>query len=220
MKSLYLLFICLTNLTLFSQDIELVGGINKNNFFDFNTDEGHYKSSYTSGLGYSVGIGIEDIKLDSLKLRFTLSLDKYSGQLNVSDGGLGGGNTTKAEIDKSVISLGFFPLNLKIMNRIDLNFGFEFSRLIHEFIKGTASGWSISNPSWSYDLSEKYTRYSSLTNFGLKGRIAYDISLSDILVISPQYSFYYGLLNEFDEFPKETKSMRQYICIGVQMKLN
>lgn len=219
MKKLFIILISFSSLSLFSQNIEIIGGLNKNSFYDFNKNEGHFTSTYSSGFGYSARIAIENIKADWLTLRFTLSYEKYSGEIEASDGGLGGGFTTVAEIDKSIISLGIFPLNFKIKNKIDLNFGMEISRLINENFEGTNSGWIMEQPDWSYDLNNKYERFNSLTYFGLRGRVAYDFNLSNTFVISPQYSYYLGLSNEFDEFPKATKSMRHYFCIGIEKKL-
>jgi len=212
-----LLFLC--SFTAFSQNIEIIGGLNKNNFFDFKQNEGHFSSSYDSDYGYTIRIGIENIKVDKLILRFILSYCKYGGELTASDGGLGGGYTTKARIDKSVISIGVFPINFKIIDRIDLNFGFELSGLISDDFRGTSSGWLMGRSEWSYDLNDKYNRFSSKTYFGLRGRIAYDFYFTNILTISPQYSYYFGLSNEFYEFPKVTKSMRHYFCIGLQIKI-
>lgn len=209
----------LSNLSAFSQNIELMGGLNSNNFFDIKKNEGHYNSSYNSDYGYEIMIGAESRNDGSLTYRITLGFEKYGGELTASDGALGGGYTTNAKVDKSVFSLGLYPLNFRIKNKIDLNVGLEFSGLIHEKVDGTSSGWSIGSPQWSYDLNEKYERYSSNTYFGIRCRIAYDFNISDKMVISPQYSYYFGLLNEFDEFPETTKSMRHYFCIGLERKI-
>jgi len=219
MKKIFFVLILLSSLTAFSQDIELIGGLNKNDFFDFQQNEGHFSSSYNYAYGYAIKLGVENIKVDWLTLRFTLGYDKYGGELAARDGGLGGGYTTDAKIDKSVISLGVFPINFKIFDRIDLNFGFEFSGLVSENYSGTSSGWQMGVPNWSYDLNDKYDKFSSKTYFGLCGRIAYDFNISDKMAISPQYSYYFGLSNEFDEFPEATKSMRHYFCIGLQRKI-
>ncbi len=113
MKNLILILICLSSLKLFSQSIEVVGGLNKNVFFDYWDGEARFNSSYTSELGFVGRIGL-DIKLDWLKTRFTLSFDKYSGKLIASDGGQAGSHTTIADIDKSIISFGFFPINFNV----------------------------------------------------------------------------------------------------------
>lgn len=209
----------LNSLTVFSQSIELIGGVNRNNFFTYQEETAHFSSSYTPGYGYTIQIAIENVKVDWITARFTLSVDKYGGELDATDGGLGGAWTTKAKIDKSIFSLGVFPFNFKIANRIDLNLGFEVSGLIHETFRGTKSGWQMGQSYWSYDLNDKYDRYSSNLYFGLNGRVAYDFNIYDKWAISPQYSYYYGLMDEFVEFPKKTRSMRHYFCIGLQRKI-
>lgn len=167
--------------------------------------------------------GIDGFNLEGMKLRLTISYDKYGGKLEAYNGGLGGGGTTTAEIDKSVLSMGIFPLNFKIKKRLDINVGFELSVLLAESFSGTRWGWMMGQPpdggSYSYDLAESYDRYSEALYFGLKGRIAYDFKISDTFVISPQYAFYLGLSKEFREFPYETKSMRHYFCIGFEKRI-
>ena len=83
-------------------------------------------------------------------------------------------------------------------------------------MNGTSKGSTINQPNWSYNLDDKYNKYSSLTYFGLQGRIAYDFNLSKSIVISPQYLYYFGISDEFIEFPKETKSIRHYFCVGIK----
>lgn len=215
-KKIFIGFFLLNSLTLFSQNIEIVGGLNKNLFFNFRQRKGHYNSSYKSDYGNTFRVGIENIKIYDVNMRFTLGYDNYSGKIRVSDGGLSGGYSTNTTVEKSIISFGVFPINFKILNKIDLNFGFEFAGLIYKNLTGKSSMWSIGKPDRNYDLNKNY---SAKTYFGLRGRIAYDFNISDKLIISPQYSYYFGLSNEFDKFPKTTKSMRHYFCIGFQKSL-
>jgi hypothetical protein len=88
------------HLTIYCQNIELMGSVNKNDFYNFNRNLGHFRSSYTSGFGYSVKIGIENIKIDWMKLRLTLNYDSYNGELKASDGGLAGDYTVEAKVKK------------------------------------------------------------------------------------------------------------------------
>ncbi|MFO7789396.1 MAG: hypothetical protein R6V32_02400 [Bacteroidales bacterium] len=195
--------------------IELHAGVCKNYFHDYIPNDGHYQTEYTpTGIGYSFGIGIENIKVDELRMRFTLSYNKYSGDIDASDGMIGSGYVTDANINKSVISIGVYPLNFKILKTIDLNFGFEISGLVYENNIGDIYAWSMEQP-YIYT----YDRFSSLAHFGFQSRIAYDINIAENLLISPQYAFYYGISSEFKEFPKATKSMRHYFCIGLQRTL-
>jgi len=219
MKKFLTILILISVTNSFGQKIELFGGTNNNIFHDYKNNEGQFSSSYKSDWGYTVGAGLDSIKIDWLTLRFTLQFDKYGGKLNASDGGLGGANTTVATINKSIISLGIFPINFRFFKRIDLNFGLIISKLIGETYSGTSSGWTMNQPNWSYNLQDKYNRYSSSTYFGFQGRIAYDFKISKSIWITPQYLYYFGLSNEFVEFPEETKSIRHYICIGIKYKI-
>lgn len=220
MKILGSLLIILISTNLFSQDLQLFGGLNYNKFYEFpNRNEGHYRSSYNSAYGFTCGVSVDNIKYERLKHRFSLQFDVYSGHLVASDGGLGGGYTTEATIRKSVLSLGIFPLNAVIAKKIDLNFGVLLTALLSENTRGTISGWSMGNPNYDYNINERYNKYSSSLYAGLQGRIAYNLRLKNGLTLTPQYLYYFGLSHEFDEFPDRTKSQRHYICIGIKKKL-
>jgi hypothetical protein len=205
--------------SLFSQNIELIGGLNNNNFYYSNKDDHYITSNYSPGYGYTIKIGIDDIKLEWLRLRFTLGYDNYNGKLEEDYYGLSASYLTIAEIEKSIISLGIFPINFKIKNKLDINLGFEISRLVYEKFEGTRSGWALSEAYFNYDLKEKYDKFSSSKYTGLIARVAYDLNLTKNIIISPQYSFYYGISNEFVEVFTGTKSMRHMICIGIEKKL-
>lgn len=213
---LIIVFVGCTSMQSFSQNIELYGGLTRNDFYDFSPG---YESKYTSDLGYFFELGIEYISVDWLRLRLTLGYDKYGGNVEAIEGSPGGYKNIDFTIDKSIISFGIFPVNIKIINEINFNFGIKTSHLINESFQGTTSGWSMPGSSWSYDLEDTYDRYSSKTYFGFQGRIAYDYYLTDKVCIFPQYQFYFGTSSEFDKFPGETKSMRHYFGIGIQRKI-
>jgi hypothetical protein len=68
-------------------------------------------------------------------------------------------------------------------------------------------------------LQERYDRFNAAMYFGLRSRIAYDVPLGKSIVLSPQFNYYFGLTPEFSEFPRETRSMRLYVCLGIKKKL-
>ena len=201
-----------------AQTLELLGGISNNHFFDYGSESGHYQSSYTDGIGYAIGLGY-DFPMDSFWVRLTLLYESYSGNVEASDGGLGGGTLTKADINKDVIALTFFPVNINIKKRIWINAGFEASVLTQERLKGTTQYWTLGQPTIIKDLNEVYSSFSSSFQIGIRLRFAYTILLSPSVMLTPQYSFYYGLTNEFKEFPEITKSYRHYLLIGIGKKM-
>ena len=91
--------------------------------------------------------------------------------------------------------------------------------MVHETFGGTLSSWRHGQGVKIYDLNDRYDSFSHTFYFGLQGRIAYNIKLSEEYFLAPQYSYYLGLSGEFSEIPKEIKSMRHYFCIGIVKKL-
>lgn len=220
MRVLFILLICISSLTLYSQSIEVFGGANRNIFYgQKHKNYSYFTANYQTGDGFTAGIGIDSLHINRFRMRFALQFDQYNGSFNAeSNSGKAVYQRAMGEIVKSVVSLGFFPLNFTIKKKLDLNFGAEVSSLLNENISGTGFYESlVEGEPVTYDLSYYYDRYSSRANYGLKGRIAYQLALSRILLI-PQYSFYYGLSSEFKEFPQATKSMRHSFCIGIKRK--
>ena len=219
MKKAIIIISCLFSFSSWSQNIEVFTGINDNHFYD-NVEGSHFTSTYTSDIGYTFGVAIEDVKVEWSTMRFTLRYDKYQGSINVRDGSAAGGSKTTAEIDKSILSLGVYPFSFFIRKKIQLNIGFELSKLVAESYEGSRSGYLTGQPSWNDDLEKTFNQFNSSITAGLVGRISYDIQINESLALTPQYVFYYGVSSEFKEFPKETKSLRNLISIGIKHKLN
>lgn len=217
MRGILFIAIILQADILFGQRIELFIGANKNTFYGKNETN---TASYKSASGFSAGIGLDSIVFGKLKTRLTLQFDSYSGSLETYRGGTSGGESINAKVKKSVIGFCFFPLNIRIKNRIDFNCGFQISALIFETFSGVIQGFDPYRPYYHYDLNEKYNRVSSRTYFGIRTRLAYDIYLSNLIAISPQYIFHLGITPEFTNLPQATKSIRQYMCLGIRKKIN
>ena len=163
MRKIFFTIFVLNSFILFSQNIVIIEGFNRNSFYDFIENDGIYHSSYISSYAYVSKIGIDNIKTKKSTLRFTLSYENYGGTVQAGEGGVGSGSDTYLEINKSIVSLAVFPFNFKLFKKIDLNFGFEFSRLFNESFKGNRSGWHFINDpgsrfSWISDLHDDYDR--------------------------------------------------------------
>jgi hypothetical protein len=208
------LMMTLFSIQVFSQSAELFAGSTYNVFYDTKDYGGHFQSNYDNGMGFSGGIALDSIMLDKLKCRFTLQFDQYKGAFAASNGGQAGGYSTDAHVSKSMVSLGIFPLTFDIRKRIHLGFGVLVSKTINESIKGTTYSWLLNKESTIF-IQDTYDRYSASVTVGFQGRVAYDIPLTSVIFLTPQYIFHYGLTKEFDYFPTETRSKRHYFCIGL-----
>ena len=216
MKRLSLLFfLTISCVIIYAQSTEITIGYILNNFFDLEEDEAYNSSTYYDRGGFGLGVAIENVMIDSIKVRYTLSYSKYAGKIRNYNGGKGSGTTIMANVHKSIVSLGFFPVNLKILKRIDLNLGFEGSILLHEHFSGSISKRQLIYDDEMEDLDNDI-RFNARFHAGACGRLAYDISLSEHVFLSPQYSFYLGLTKEFEDYSTETKSKRHFFGLGIQ----
>jgi len=215
MKNIIVFIILFSNVFVFSQQVEIVGGINQNMFYDRESFTS-LDADYTNETGYALKIAFENAKINKFKWRVEIGYEKYGGKINVFNAGRNGANRVEAEIDKSILSLTFYPLNATLWNRLDINLGVEISNLIGGNYIGTHTNYSsLSSMTVVTDLKKRYTSYNTKFNFGLRGRIAYNFNISEKLILAPQISYFYGHIAEFKEFPKHTRSIRPFFGIGI-----
>jgi len=202
-----------------AQTLEVNGGISKNVFYDTYEGSGHYNTDHSSEFGHEVRIEISEIPINQTPFGFTIGYSKYGGNLEASDGALGGGYRTVADVKKQVISWGVFPLNSKLFGLVHFSLGVEVSHLIVEEFSGIRTGWRINAQPIITDIRQEYESYSANVFLGLRGRLSYQINLSNNVSLAPQYQYYIGLTREFQEFPNRTKSMRHFLGIGIRLNL-
>jgi len=227
MKNNLLFFLLSLSITASAQSLEFNFGTHLNNLYDFKEKNGPYTSSYSPKVGYDLNVGIDDIYLNTMRLRFTLGLSIYGGGIKASQGENGGNYSMNGEIEKTVLRLGFYPVNFRIKKRLNISIGPQFSMLIHEKIKGTYDEWHVEYNEYnnqyivesSGNLNERYDSYNARYYVGANIRIAYRIPLSEDFYLVPQYALYIGISNEFVEFPNITKSINNILGIGIKRKI-
>lgn len=222
MKYIYIFILILFNFSIYSQSLELFGGMTLNKFYDTDDTRPRHNGTYSSGSDIFIGLGFHQVDMSDAKLGFTLTYEKYGGDLRGFSGGMGGGLTVDAKITKSILSFGIFPLDKKVFKEFNINEGFIFSKLIKETYNGSYKISITSNSSLSTneELRDKYKSFSTSSQIGLKAGLSYDIYISDKVFLKPQYSFYFGLSKEIKEFPRTVKSMRHFLGVGIKRKLN
>jgi len=221
-RSILITGLLLSSTMLIAQSVGLYGGYSHNHLFDFGKD-GHIESEYLINSSYTIGIGIENVKIDWLNMSFTVDYHTYGGEIQEKYSGLASWSTTNVQITKSSISVGIFPINLYLFNHIELDFGVLFSGLIQEDFNGTKMGCS-GNVNGGFDcftinLEEKYQNISARWVFGIQAKVGYDFHLSETLILAPSYSLSLGLSDEFSEVILDKRFMRHNICLGVKKKI-
>jgi hypothetical protein len=185
-----------------------------------NKDENpHWKSAYETGQGYSIMIAVEDVRLDWARMRISMALEHFNGDVYAYSGGLGSGSGTSAEFNKSMLSVCIFPHGFSVRDKLDIQIGIQLSCLLNENFSGRKGWWSIlPNSGGNSTLEDTYDHYNSAFYFGLVGRLAYNFRIAESIYIFPQYSFYFGTSPEFREFPYETRAMRHFIGAGIEKR--
>ena len=215
-KTILFLFTLFIHTNLLGQNLSFFTGLNGTILHDYHSFGGHYHSSYQPGLGYSLGIGVDSIDWFWWNIPFKLKFERYGAHLLASGGGLGGGYWVDARVDKSILTLGIYPLNFHIKPNFKLSIGTEMSYLLAEQLQGKYGSWILGQTTKETALMEKYPHYSRRIYLGFGANLSYDWPISPSLVVAPYYTYYFGLSNEFREFPNITKAMRH--TVGVALK--
>lgn len=216
MKQL-LLFLCCFASHLSAQQLELSAGANLNQFFRLPGGEVP-GSAFKNGYGYTVGISQE--LAGKIPMRFTLQLDHYEGNIHLREGGLGGAVITRADISRSSVMLGVFPLNFTLLKRLHINLGLAMQALIYDGSKGYRSYWGFGASGEDIRFEDRPAAFAQPVSFGLISRLGYSIPLGNKWSLVPQYMFGMGISDEFKQLHANVKSMRHYLCIGVSRQLN
>jgi hypothetical protein len=210
---LFLVFLYCT--TLSAQKIEIFSGPTHNRFAVLKRISGHFSSSSKSGIGFVAGIALDSVVDNKLRWRFTLQFEQYEGKLYLSNGGQAGYWSVDAYAKRSILSVGLFPYSFEIKNKIHLNGGAIISYVMKEKLTGVNTLYLIGNAS-TYNLQDSVQNYSKKLLIGAQVRAAYDIKISNTLILSPQYLFYIGLNREFKSGLDDAVTMRHYFCVGVK----
>ncbi|WP_373549873.1 hypothetical protein [Haliscomenobacter sp.] len=218
LKAILFTFTLSIHTNLPGQNLSFFAGLNGTVLHDYHSFEGHYRSDYQSGLGYSLGIGLDRIKWFWRNIPFNFKFERYGAQLSAGDGGLGGGYSVDARVDKSILTLGIYPLNFRIKQNFKLSIGTEMAYLLAEQLQGKYGSWIGGQTPRETTLVEKYPHYSRKTYLGLGANLSYDWSISPSLVVAPYYTYYFGLSNEFREFPNITKAMRHTVGLALRKR--
>ena len=217
----YLLFLGSSFTNLKGQSVGLFGGINRSSYYDFNQNDygGHNRTSFYGAYGYSLGICIKDILIDSVPYRFDLSLNNYNGKINSTSGGMGGSTTTDAQINKCVIGIGIYPVNIKFHKKLKIGIGCALNYLLNDKTTTFRSYWGISTATNGIVVGNNTTtKVNPKMDFGICCHLSYDISILNNFYVVPQYQFYKGFMG-VKNIQSSIGSFHQYIAVGLIKRL-
>ena len=215
-KIISIVIIMLAFNSIFAQRIGYFGGLNRNHFYDFKNDDklAYYEANYTTGTGFEFGVSIENVKIDSIPMRFTVSISNYKGTVSVEDGYLLGGSTSNFTSNKYVVNAGIYPVNVELEKNIRFNLGGQFSYLLAQSIVGEHVKYRANEGQERIKMDSDFFDTRRNLYFGISARLSYDIELQNDWILAPQYNFYLGLTTEFKNIESKTNSMRHLIGIG------
>ena len=200
------------------QTIDFSAAINRNNFYCRDIDI--TGSGNTPGYGYSFGLGISDLRIDTLRMNmaFYLHFDNISGAGYFENLNHYSGQTMTAAVKKSTLSIGIYPLNFSFFKRrLSFSLGGTVGFKIWSQTLGRESSWS-SPPTgpWTtkvVDFSDADPNW--LITFGIASGLSYNFNLGERWTLAPKYRFCLGLGLDFSRF----KSMRHEFGVVLRRKI-
>lgn len=209
MKKAFLFLLTLLSGITFAQSFELAAGFNINTFYEFIEENPHYASEYTNGNGYAIKGSIENLRLlDSiLPIRLEINYTNYKGHSEIRTGGQSYGQTEYADIDKSVLGFGIYPLLLRIHKGFRVELGLEVDFLVSDNSSGYYQSWSMNNPAETGEIPEK----NNTLTFGAILQTGYAFTLKNNWFIYPRYHLYAGITDDFGN----THSLRNQFEVGL-----
>jgi len=203
------------------QDLLVFGGLNNNRFCDYKRDNSQFSTFYSSLKGTNFGIGLDNVKIANHSFLLTLRASDYNGYVYTTARQTDAVTTTGIELNKSIIGLGIYPFNFKILdNHLDFSFGVESNVLLKTNLKGYRNTIStIDQPTINTIIDNSAKSMVNQFGMGLSGRLAYRLKIKNDLYLVPQYTFYCGLTNELKNIEANTKSYRHLIEIGLMKNI-
>lgn len=142
-----------------------------------------------------------------------VSIDKYNSTLSLN------------RFSKTTVSLGFYPVNLKIFKNLYFQAGPELSFLFNAKGQRTIFVPDITIPPTGYPFYGIPISYSDMWNqkihLGAVASLSYKFQLKDGLYITPGYKYYNGLLMpEIEDISSKYYSRRHSFMISIGKKFN
>lgn len=194
-------------------------GLNYGSLYDFKNIEGHFDKEYKPDMGYSLNITVSDLKIDStFNLKFALGFEKYGGQFYASDGGMGSNTAESGDLQKQIIDLEFYPLNIRFLKHFVFSTGLEVNFKVGQKLEGNRVRWAMnSNPIPNVDLST-ISGFVKPINWGINASLGYEFEIGQF-IIKPSYKYFIGTSQEFNRIQSPAKSQRHVFQIGFGYRL-
>lgn len=182
-------------------------------FYNYPSESYRFHSNFETGKAFAIVLSFDEFTSeDYIPVRFALTLESYEGRLRVGDGGLGYSNRLTADARKTILGFVYFPLNFRFFRNIEINFGIQGSIVLSHKIYGDLSHWEIIYGGSVMDLEDDDSVVKPWS-IGIPARLGYSFKITQDLLVTPYYTFYWGLADEFRNVVFEVKTMRHLLGI-------
>lgn len=189
--------------------------------FNWGGRSGHFQSQYSSKLGYSFNLALEDLPFNDFPMRLSLDFGRQQNQIHIEDGGLGGGHRSDANIDKYLLGVSACPIHLKIPHVLHLFLGGYFNMVVHDNSTGNKLSWLRGTPDLIAPFKPRTFPINRTGNFGLAAILSCPIPLKSGYALVPTYTCHLGLTPEYTNNigTSSPKLIRHQFSLGISKQL-
>jgi hypothetical protein len=218
LKIFFLLIVCnLFTGHVHAQSITAFGGVNYGGFYSARPEEGHFNKDFDRGFGFFAGVEISELKLDSVwNFTIGIGIENYGGSFYLRDGGLGGYNYVRGELNKEVLFLSVSPISFRLFKHAYIRPGLCLNYELHKSIRGESY---IHNMTMLQPIVNDLSTNENFTlpmNGGFLIQTGYSFAFQKFC-IEPRYFFFLGLSKEMNISQAPTSSWRHGISIGLRI---
>lgn len=197
---------------------QIVGGNVGMNYNSLRSLSDSKAESFTSGLGYSIQLQLEDIYNPISKLGLALQLDQYQGSFRTLTGSPMSSQLDEGTTEKLQLGLVILPFQLLFFGQLQLQLGAEMNFLLRHQTTGNYSSNGPGAGAYTLAYDNPASDFQKNTSFGLVGKVAYRIPISTQWLLVPQLRYHYGLSSEMG-IVASIASSRAVVGCGLMYRL-
>ena len=198
-----------------AQSLDMSGGMNFNRFFSFQKEDGYLHKDFSeSSTGFSCGLSISDVMMDTIPLKFSLFFDHYEGYFFCSNGSRSNYSHTEANVKRNDLSLVFYLLNFNIAEKVNLSFGIGASYRLSDITYGEQEFWNYISGASSVTIENDSVKINNDFSVAVAGSINVPFKIGNNMYLAPQYTVYMNLSSIFQNTEAAINNMRHRVEIA------
>jgi hypothetical protein len=208
----FLFFLTTISYGVSAKKLGISSGINYNTFFLISDGNDYSYGRFKGHAGFNISIFTEKSDRNKHDSNFILRYENYGGEFKTGGGSLGGSYSTSGTVNKSVLTLGIYFLNIG-KRKTEFSLGFGLGLLLHE--KTEAHYFQFRNNSYGARLKDvSGAELNNKVYGGILLQLDHEIALKNNFYLIPKFNIFCGFTGEITD-ESGMLSFRQALEVGI-----